>query len=396
MAIYYLDGTTLLNSQAVFSDQALSTCAPDGFYSDGTISREQISCVLQAAQNCGSCGVACGGTIAGSGNQGIYLLDLDAGGTNTDTGAIVITYNPFGIPDGFKAIYNGVTYNKLSSPVDGYHASTVATNFTFIGNTNDDCGISGSTYTLNEFSYNSGSNAFVASGSTQSVSVAAGDVSLSASDPGLCVAVIPKPNANPSTVNFSFVGPCTNTAFNIAVACPIKLSSFQTNTTTTSTSAQACALAINGAYFNVPVTGTAGNPALHDWIFSDNNGQFAAANGFYKEGTNNYIEVLNGVVVNTGSCPAVNSFFISTVRTTCNDFCTTNYAITTSKTVNSNNSYANLTIGDVIPPSVLIDGFYAYAATVTDTASGIFRIMTLSNNVITSLAECSGSNCVIL
>lgn len=394
MAIFYLDGTTLLNSQAVFTDQGLTTPAADGFYSDGTISREQVSGLLLAAQICGSCGVACGGTLSASASQGVYLLDLDAGGTSSDTGAIVVRFNPQSVPDGFKAMYGGITYNKLSSPIDGYHASTVATNHTYVGATASDCGISGSTYTLNEFSYINGTG-FTGTGNTQSVTVAAGDVSLSSAAPGNCVAVIPKPNASPSTVNFSFIGPCSGTAFNIAVDCPVKLTSFQTNTTTSASSTEACGLSNNGTFFNVPVTGTAGNPALHDWIFSDNNGQFPAADGWYRVGGTSTIETQNGVVINTGTC-TTNSFFISTMRTTCTDFCTTNYTIPTQKSMQSNNSYANITIGDEVSLPALSDGFYAYAATSTDTATGIFRVMTLSNNIVTSIAECSGANCVIL
>ena len=84
------------------------------------------------------------------------------------------------------------------------------------------------------------------------------------------------------------------------------------------------------------------------------------------------------------------------MRTTCTDFCTTNYTIPTQKSMQSNNSYANITIGDEVSLPALSDGFYAYAATSTDTATGIFRVMTLSNNIVTSIAECSGANCVIL
>ena len=84
------------------------------------------------------------------------------------------------------------------------------------------------------------------------------------------------------------------------------------------------------------------------------------------------------------------------MRTTCSDFCTTNYTIPSPRTMLSNNSYANITIGDEVSVTALADGFYAYAATSTDTATGIFRVMTLSNNIVTSLAECSGANCVIL
>jgi hypothetical protein len=34
---YYLNGPSLASATAVFLDAAMTTCAPDGFYSDGLI-----------------------------------------------------------------------------------------------------------------------------------------------------------------------------------------------------------------------------------------------------------------------------------------------------------------------------------------------------------------------
>lgn len=52
---YYLNGSDLQSSTAVFLDAALTTCAPDGYYSDGTITRRQVSCVLITQSPCPSC-----------------------------------------------------------------------------------------------------------------------------------------------------------------------------------------------------------------------------------------------------------------------------------------------------------------------------------------------------
>ena len=133
---YYLDGTTLSNSDAIYTDAALTICAADGFYSDGTISREQVSCGLLAEQSCPSCAQNCSTNIistVGFGTYTIYLLDVNVGQTVLDLGAIKVSFSPDVTPEGFRATYNGVVYNKLSSPIDGYHASTVSTNFTVVG-----------------------------------------------------------------------------------------------------------------------------------------------------------------------------------------------------------------------------------------------------------------------
>ena len=52
---YYINAPSLGSATAVFTDSSLLTCAADGFYSDGIISREQVGCVLLPQQTCPSC-----------------------------------------------------------------------------------------------------------------------------------------------------------------------------------------------------------------------------------------------------------------------------------------------------------------------------------------------------
>jgi hypothetical protein len=215
MALYYLDGNTLADSTAVYTDAGLTTCAADGFYSDGSIVRELSGCLLLPAQTCPSCNIPCGNTIAFSGSDGLYNVAVNVGGTPADVGAIVITFEPRGVPDGIKVSYNGNTYNELSAQFDGYHASTVATNFTFVGDTASDCGISGSIYVLDEYDYSFVDSDFIATGNTEAVPVAAGDVSLSAGIPLDCIMVIPKVTAGPSNLDVSIANPCGASNFNI-------------------------------------------------------------------------------------------------------------------------------------------------------------------------------------
>ena len=55
MAIYYLDGTSLSDSTAVFTDTELTICATDGMYSNGVIVRQLLNCSLLPQQTCSSC-----------------------------------------------------------------------------------------------------------------------------------------------------------------------------------------------------------------------------------------------------------------------------------------------------------------------------------------------------
>tara|TARA_B110000977_G_scaffold200472_1_gene291124 strand:+ start:8856 stop:9986 length:1131 start_codon:yes stop_codon:yes gene_type:complete len=348
MAIYYYDGTTLGNSTAIFTDSSMSVCATDGFYSDGVIVRELSGCTLLPEQVCGTCATPCGGNISGSGDQGIYLLDLDAGGTSSDVGAVIIKFDPASIPDGIRATYNNVVYNKLSSPIDGYHASTNPSNFTYVGRTSSDCGISGTTYpNLIEKNYVNGG--FVATGNTQSITVAPGDVSLGTSSPGNCIMVVPKTLATPTLINLEFVGPCSSTAWNISVSCPTALPSFSSSVKAAKES-DACSLPLNQTYYFASHT-SAATPAIYDWVFGDSFGMNVLENGFYKVG-NNFIQVQNGLVVAIGSCDTnTNSIRISDCLT--------------SELQTADNQFNNV-VGDVIQYQVGVPGSgTVYCGTVT-------------------------------
>jgi hypothetical protein len=56
-ATYFLDAADLSLATAVYLDSNLSSRAPDGFYSDGTISREQSGGILLVEENCDCAGV---------------------------------------------------------------------------------------------------------------------------------------------------------------------------------------------------------------------------------------------------------------------------------------------------------------------------------------------------
>jgi uncharacterized protein (TIGR02145 family) len=258
----------------------------------------------------------CGTLISEEGGQGAYLVNLDVGNS---IGAIIVKFNPGGLPDGIKATYNGLVYNKLTSPVDGLHQSSNASNFTFIGNTIDDCGISGTTYpALQEFLYSG--TAFVATGNTQSVTVAAGDVSLSATDPGTCIMVIPKTTASPSIINFEIIGPCSETGFGTNISCPVLLTGFSSSSVFAS-STLACAAGETQTYYNASLNDTPGIVDVFDFVYSDNLGVSPLANGFYNAtgsiaGGAQWFQVVSGIVVAINECNSTSTSTTTAVPTT--------------------------------------------------------------------------------
>lgn len=52
---YYLNGSNLSTATKVFTDFDQTICAPDGWYSDGVVSRKLTNCKLEAPQTCGNC-----------------------------------------------------------------------------------------------------------------------------------------------------------------------------------------------------------------------------------------------------------------------------------------------------------------------------------------------------
>jgi len=52
---YYFDSPSFSTATSVYTDEALTICAADGIYSDGTITRRQVNCVLEVAETCPSC-----------------------------------------------------------------------------------------------------------------------------------------------------------------------------------------------------------------------------------------------------------------------------------------------------------------------------------------------------
>ena len=308
---YYLDAPSLSTATVVYSNAALTTVAANGYYSDGSIMRQQLGGVLLPAVTCPACAVPCGGTISASGAQGIYYINTDLGSA---TGAVVIRFNPQLVPDGISALYDSDVYNGVSSPIFGWLQGSAGLP-TYIGATSGDCGIvAGSPYTLNQFQYDGSS--FFSLGTTTSVSVVSGQIDFTASAPGNTVMVIPKTAASPSILDLTLIGPCTSTVFNVSVACPAALPSFASSTIRT-TSLLACEATVNQTYYVAYVTGATGVLGLYDLVFSDANGEFKLAAGYYKTtaaGSNEWFQVdANGVIITFGDCETPSEINVQSV-----------------------------------------------------------------------------------
>ena len=303
---YYLDGVNLASASYVYTDAALTTPAPLGFYSQGGLYREVINASgeLGPLNTCQSCISSCPLNIVNDfAGIGLYTIQLDMG---VDTGAILITFTPRTTPHGILVNFSGSTYNALSSPVDGYHAAANAVRATYLGDDTDPCSaglVAGSPYS-GVIDYEWLTSSFYATGLQSNVFVSPSDASFTASAaPGDCVMVVPKVSAVTSPITITVASPaaCVGTA-NIDVACPIKLTSF-----TSGKLGSLCGDPRDQTYYNAPVNGTPGVPALYDWIFEDPDGVTPLPDGDYlfEDGLNGtFHTVTNGIVTAIAApCP---------------------------------------------------------------------------------------------
>jgi len=301
MATFYIDTTSFETASAVYTTADLSTKAADGFYSDGGIYREQSSGILLDPTDCPSCQVACGTLVSvTSVDEGVYDISFNAGAS---TGAIGIEFDPSSTPKGIRVEYDGTIYTTVV-------ANGVAkggNQRTFVGLSDNDCGIANNSRILPIFKYKASS--FISTNNTDSFSVQQSALNLSSTAPGTTTLVVPKPNASPTEVKIRIYVVCpSDKDFDIKAVCPVTLTGFNADDTITSSASGACALggSYGSTFYNYPINGTAGVPAVGDFVFTDANGVNPVPAGFYNysnSGTDSSMEVdSNGVVVSIESC----------------------------------------------------------------------------------------------
>lgn len=301
---YYLNGPSLASATNIYSDAALTTPAPDGFYSEGGLYRESIGGVLGALNTCESCVASCPVTMnSNMAGPGFYTLEVNLG---TDTGAVVIVYTPRDTPHGILTTYQGSTYNALSSPIDGYHAASSPVRATYLGNSTDPCStglVSGSPY-AGTIDYEWLTSSYYATGLQTNVFVAPGDASFTtASNPGSCVMVVPKSaSVTPNLlIQMPVPSACAGLIASLSVACPVKLTAFDAAKINS-----ICFDTYDRVFYNVPVTGGYGSPALYDWVFTDPNGETVLEDGDYNFDigtTGSICTIANGIITNIVACP---------------------------------------------------------------------------------------------
>ena len=309
---YYLDGDTLLDATAVYTDIQLTTKASDGFYSSGTDVREQVSGLLLPPTTCPSCAAACGDIIPASfSGSGYFNANIELGGTPSDVGAVVIYfYVGSNIPDGVLATlgtntYNTLTFNNNSSTPIGRVNNSGTGLPTYFGADNP---FSGSPYN-NVTEYELEAGTYVNQGTTRTITVTSNQNDTREAE--TFTMVIPKTNTVNNTLQLEMFAPLTGTFFIWDVNCPTALPSFTASgpqlnancNTATQTYYFARNATRDGNDFTVD---TNTRPIVGNYVFSDSDGtnllNDTSSSNYFIMDNNIYIKVEYGIVVETGSC----------------------------------------------------------------------------------------------
>jgi hypothetical protein len=344
--------------------------------------RQQSAGSLLASAACPSCPSPCGvGVTIPSGNQGYYNLDFDAGSTAGDTGAIVVYFNPMGVPDGIRVLYDGIYYNTVTNNTDGRIQSTsgVADAFTILGDPASTCvPATPNTNVYNSYDGFSGGSWNTASPATKSITINTGD-DVRGGQNKFNTLIIPKTSASPKIVSIQALGPCAGTAWDVEVTCPAALPNVSASGPG---STDACQPTQNTPlYFAKNYNDANTTPIVGNFVFTDENGATYLNNvatiKYYIVGTI-ALGVQNGVVVSSGAC--TNSGGSSSLILT---RCTTGDSFTLD------NSYNNV-VGDVLEFQIGTPGSGAtYCGTVTQVNVSSTNDATLVNGI--DRGDCSDS-----
>lgn len=306
---YSIDGPSLGLSTTITGPSPATTTAPDGYYSDGVIVRQLVSGVLLPAEPCDECHLQCGSSpyTINTSVDAHLVVSADLGLQN---GAVVVTIQTDGNPIGLLMSLGSLSSGVFSSTSKGLLVGADNTQEVYVGDTGAGCTPSGTYANLAVLEYRAGS--MIAIG-TESKTVSAGQLDLTAGSPGTVIGVIPKTNNNHTALVLDLFALCTPAVVLVTVDCPSTLPSFVRGPVSVS-SVAACATNANLSGYYVHVAGSGGLLAVNDFVFSDSNGFTPLPDGFYiaagASSQYDYIEVANGVIVSTGFCGSGGNYLV--------------------------------------------------------------------------------------
>ena len=157
---FYYDSANFADATNIWDDADLTTPSADGWYQVGGVNRQILAGVLGPVQPCPS--------LTASGGVGLYYVGFDAGVT---TGAVVVKFNPYAIPDQLTWVYEqfgvAIGATEYSSSIHGYKEGLIGavTQASALGITNS-LGSNGVTYNGVYYAYDLSLGTFIAQGNS--------------------------------------------------------------------------------------------------------------------------------------------------------------------------------------------------------------------------------------
>ena len=294
----YINSSTFVQATAVFTDQALTTLAPDGFYSFGGYVREQVGGVLQQTALCEACNPNCGDELVYVVNeQGEYEYEVYLGDS---IGAVRIEVNTIGGAAGFNVEYNGTIHNTIDTRNLGVLETSSSTGVTYIG---DSSSFSTSGVSVSKYTYGNGD---WIEGTSLSLNPFAGGNLTNSSYHGGGVIVFSKVNAAVNTAKVKIRAPFTGSVSSVQVHCVTTLPAFNSSQAPESSSTDGCDATASGLYYVSVVNGTVNEEglatvALNDRVFNDPFAITPVTDGWFKIDQGS-MEVTSGVITDISDC----------------------------------------------------------------------------------------------
>tara|TARA_R110002153_G_scaffold25519_3_gene80998 strand:+ start:594 stop:1583 length:990 start_codon:yes stop_codon:yes gene_type:complete len=321
----YFNAPTFSEATTVYDDDLLSTVSVDGYYSDGVVTRYQLTGVLGLNATCPTC-------VTYPCTSGVTIPTVDVARYDLKTtfgsaiGAIKLTVSNLGLyPIGIQLMKDNVEYDvKFSSTDTAFEAlgqinAPVTFNLSFFS--------SGATAPCSAYNFSSLSlPTYMYNGTTWATDDVLSTVSLTnkrgaTTEESLdtLILYVPKTSATDFTLRTIAVSPCGGAAqaSPISIGCPIALPVVDISGPQPNQTAACLNSAIDQSLYVGYVSGStvSGNVRinLNDFIFDDANGNVKASDSWYTinrenavgggvAGEKSIIEVQDGIVINIQSC----------------------------------------------------------------------------------------------
>jgi len=314
---YYINGTSLQDATAVYSNPDMTTLAPNGLYSNGVISREQTNLGLGPSTVCPTCNdVFCEENISIEATAPSKIVLLYKLGDNP--GAVKVTVigvNLTAIGLSLKVTPSGGFFNTFSSVgASGYSDNVIkapsdsVVSYFYPSIFRSACsnwvnGILPTPIdpTLETYSFNPTLGVFMATGILDTYSLANRLSTALPTTVGDLIAYIPKKQFTDESLSVKALYPCASSGKpTVVVECPTTLPvGYNFSLTSQTSAALACSQSVSGASrAHGKVRGTVdGQFKNGDYIFSTVGSVYTKlTDGYYKSLSSNFPEATQGTL----------------------------------------------------------------------------------------------------